>query len=60
MVITESFQVVAGIEKLPPRWNDIKKYLKHKQNEMSMEDLIVTLQIEKGNRGSDKKLNVTT
>jgi len=60
MVISESFQVAAVIEKLPPGWKDFKNYLKHKRKEMSMEDLIVRLRIEEDNRGSEKKVNVAT
>ena len=43
MVISESFQVAAIIEKLPPAWNDFKNYLMHKRKEMTVEDLIVRL-----------------
>ncbi|KAK5802498.1 hypothetical protein PVK06_030095 [Gossypium arboreum] len=43
------------IEKLPPTWNDFKNYLKHKRKEMSVEDLIVRLQIEEDNKGTKKK-----
>ncbi|KAA3463839.1 ankyrin repeat-containing protein [Gossypium australe] len=50
MVISESFQVATIIEKLPPAWNDFKNYLKHKRKEMSMEGMIVKLQIEEDNR----------
>ncbi|KAK5833333.1 hypothetical protein PVK06_017157 [Gossypium arboreum] len=34
MMISESFQVAAIIEKLPSAWNDFKNYLKHKRKEM--------------------------
>ncbi|KAH1130792.1 hypothetical protein J1N35_002170 [Gossypium stocksii] len=57
MIISEYFQVVAIIEKLPLSWNDFKNYLKHKRKEMSVEDLIVRLRIEKDNRGTKKRLN---
>ncbi|KAL0399698.1 UNVERIFIED_CONTAM: hypothetical protein Sradi_2313100 [Sesamum radiatum] len=30
MTLSESFQVAAMIEKLPPLWKDFKNYLKHK------------------------------
>ncbi|KAK2997197.1 hypothetical protein RJ639_025540, partial [Escallonia herrerae] len=43
MVLGESFQVAASIEKLPPTWKDFKNYLKHKRKEMKLEDLIVRL-----------------
>ena len=55
MVLGESFQVATSIEKLPSAWKDFKNYLKHKQNEMSMEDLVVRLRIEEDNRRFDKQ-----
>ena len=55
MSLSESFQVVAIIEKLPPLWKELKNYLKHKQKEMRLEDLIVRLRIEEDNRASEKK-----
>ena len=56
MVLSESFQVSAIIEKLPPNWKDFKNYLKHKLKEMKLEDLIVRLRIEEDNRVSKKKV----
>ncbi|KAK4280476.1 hypothetical protein QN277_012099 [Acacia crassicarpa] len=56
MSLSESFQVAAFIEKLPPSWKDFKNYLKHKRKEMSLEDLIVQLRIEEDNKISEKKL----
>ncbi|XP_019265717.1 PREDICTED: uncharacterized protein LOC109243262 [Nicotiana attenuata] len=55
MVINEAFQVAAFIEKLPPLWKDFKNYLKHKRKEMTLEDLIVRLWIEKENKAAEKK-----
>ena len=55
MSLSESFQVVAIIEKLPPLWKELKNYLKNKQKEMRLEDLIVRLRIEEDNRASEKK-----
>ncbi|XP_073120920.1 uncharacterized protein [Henckelia pumila] len=55
MMISESFQVAAIIEKLPPLWKDFKNYLKHKRKEMGLEDLIVRLRIEEDNRKSENK-----
>nr|GEY23657.1 hypothetical protein [Tanacetum cinerariifolium] len=63
MTLSETFQAVAIIEKLPPSWVDFKNYLKHKRKEMSVEDLAVRLRIEEGNRsnpkgkGKDKRKN---
>ena len=45
MVLGETFQVAAVIEKLLPAWKDLKNYLKHKQKELSMEYLVVRLRI---------------
>ena len=55
-VLSESFQVVAIIEKLPLNWEDFNNYLKHKRKEMKLEDLIVRLRIEEDNRVSEKKI----
>ena len=56
MILSESFQVAAVIEKLPPGWKDFKNYLKHKRKEMSLEDMIVRLRIEEDNRNSERKV----
>lgn len=58
MVISESFQVAAIIEKLPYGWNEFKNRLKYKRKEMSMEDLILRLHIEEDNKRSRKNFNV--
>ncbi|XP_055803610.1 uncharacterized protein LOC129872713 [Solanum dulcamara] len=55
MVNNETFQVAAFFEKLPPSWKDFKNYLKHKRNEMTLEDLIVRLRIEEDNKAAEKK-----
>ncbi|XP_062074498.1 uncharacterized protein LOC133778550 [Humulus lupulus] len=55
MVLSESFQVAAIIEKLPPAWKDFKNYLKHKQKEMSVEELILRLRVEEDNQGNEKR-----
>ena len=54
MVINESFQVAAVIEKLPHTWKEFKNYLKNKRKKMTMEDLILRLRIEEDNRGSER------
>ncbi|XP_076888618.1 uncharacterized protein LOC143539088 [Bidens hawaiensis] len=54
MTLSETFQVAAVIEKLPPWWIEFKNYLKHKRKEMSMEDLIVRLRIEEDNKVAQK------
>ena len=55
MMLNETFQVAAIIEKMAHTWKDFKHYLKHKRKEMSIEDLIIRLHIEEDNRGSEKK-----
>ena len=55
MSLSESFQVAAIIEKLPPLWKEFKNYLKHKRKEMRLEYLIVRLRIKEDNRASEKK-----
>ena len=54
MSVSESFQVAAIIEKLPPSWKDFKNYPKHKRKEMQLEDLIVRFGIEEDNRSSER------
>ena len=50
MTPSETFQVAAFIEKLPPTWRDFKNYLKHKRKKLSLEDLIFGLRIEEDNK----------
>ena len=57
MVVSESFQVAAIVEKLPPAWKDFKSYLMHKRKEMTVEQLIVRLRIEEDNRRSEKRIS---
>ncbi|GMP46494.1 hypothetical protein CsSME_00014618 [Camellia sinensis var. sinensis] len=55
MILGDSFQVAAIIEKLPPTWKDFKNYLKHKRKEMKLKELIIRQRIEEDNRKSEKK-----
>ena len=43
MMLSETFQVAAIIEKLPYTWKDFKSYLKYKRKEMNIERLVVKL-----------------
>ncbi|GKG39556.1 hypothetical protein Tco_0463701, partial [Tanacetum coccineum] len=54
MNLSETFQVAAIIEKLPPSWVEFKNYLKHKRKEMSIEDLVVHFRIEEDNKLDQK------
>ncbi|XP_060202894.1 uncharacterized protein LOC132631325 [Lycium barbarum] len=57
LVISGAFQVAAVIEKLPSSWKDFKNYLKHKQKEVTLEDLIVRLRTKEDNKAAEKKSN---
>ena len=59
MSLSQSFQVAAIIEKLPPLWKDFKNYIKHKRKEMKLEGLIVRLRIEEDNHAFEKKAGKT-
>ncbi|XP_076930458.1 uncharacterized protein LOC143595291 [Bidens hawaiensis] len=54
MTLSETFQVAAMIEKLPPSWIEFKNYLKHKRKEMTIDKLIVRLRIEEDNKLAQK------
>ncbi|XP_049354726.1 uncharacterized protein LOC125819306 [Solanum verrucosum] len=50
LVVNDVFQVTAIIEKLPPLWKDFKNYLKHKNKEMTIEDLMKNPQNQRKER----------
>ncbi|GJV51809.1 pol polyprotein [Tanacetum coccineum] len=52
--IADSKNVDAIIEKLPQSWVEFKNYLKHKQKEMSVKELVVHLRIEEDNKLAQK------
>ncbi|TMW82509.1 hypothetical protein EJD97_005756 [Solanum chilense] len=61
MVVNEVFQVTTMIEKLPHSWNDFENYLKHKNKEMKLEDLLIRLKIEEDIKITKKKShNIST
>ena len=53
--MSETFLVATIIEKLSLSWKDFKNYMKNKQKEMGLEDLIVRLRIKEDNGIFDKK-----
>lgn len=55
MSLSESCQVAVAIEKLHSSWKDFKNYLKHKQKEMVIEDLVIRLRNEEDKRKSEGK-----
>ncbi|XP_077215490.1 uncharacterized protein LOC143850059 [Tasmannia lanceolata] len=59
ILLDDSFIVPSIIDKLPPNWKDFRKSLKHKKEEMSIEDLAQCLRIEEESRIRDKKENET-
>ncbi|CAM8972633.1 unnamed protein product [Rhodiola kirilowii] len=50
MKINDSIAVSSIIDKLPPLWKDFKHKLKHKKEEMSLEELDGELQVEESIR----------
>ncbi|KAK0583791.1 hypothetical protein LWI29_003107 [Acer saccharum] len=53
--ISESFQVGAIITKLPSSWNDYRKKLLHRRDDISLEELQKHLRIEEETRSRDQK-----
>ena len=53
--ISESFQVGAIIAKLPSSWNDYRKKLMHRRDDISLEELQKHLRIEEETRSRDQK-----
>ncbi|XP_073025086.1 uncharacterized protein [Primulina eburnea] len=56
MTLNKPFQGAAIVDKLLLAWKDFKNYLKHKRNEMNVEELIVRLHIEEDNKSSERRL----
>ncbi|GJU68016.1 hypothetical protein Tco_0607890 [Tanacetum coccineum] len=54
LTLSETFQVDAIIEKLPPSWVEFKNYLKCMRKEISVEDLVAHLHIEEDNKLAQK------
>uniref|UniRef100_A0A5B7BVL1 Putative retrotransposon protein, Ty1-copia subclass n=1 Tax=Davidia involucrata TaxID=16924 RepID=A0A5B7BVL1_DAVIN len=52
--IDERLQVSALIDKLPSSWSDFQVSLKHKREEMTLDDLMVAIQIEEKHRSKHK------
>ena len=53
MVMDEAIAVASIIDKLPPSWRETKNALKHKKEDMTMEQLGTHLRIEEGIRAQD-------
>lgn len=54
-ILIESFQVASMIEKLSRGWINFKSYLKNKRKEITVEELMVRIHIEKENLMALKK-----
>lgn len=50
MVLDENFVIVCIIDKLPHSWKDMQHSLKHKKEELTLEQLSTDFRIEKGIR----------
>ncbi|XP_028107354.1 uncharacterized protein LOC114306335 [Camellia sinensis] len=57
MFLSESSRAITLIEKLSNSWKDFKNYLKHKRNEITVEELVVRLRIKEDNK---KKVRSTS
>jgi len=57
MSLSESFQVVAIIQKISSSWKNSKNYLKHRGKTTRIEDLILRLRIEKNDKLTKKRIN---
>ena len=54
MSLPEKFQVLSIIKKLPPSWEDFGMTLKHRRGKISLEDLMIALNIEEEHRKQHK------
>ncbi|KAJ9547539.1 hypothetical protein OSB04_020082 [Centaurea solstitialis] len=54
--LVELFQVGAIIAKLPPSWKDFSKCMMHRSEDISLDDLLKHLRIEKETRNRDKRV----
>lgn len=57
MVIDQTFQVSAVIEKLPSSWSEYKKNLRHETGEINMVDLGKKIQVEEMLYTKDKNVS---
>lgn len=53
----ENFNVGSLLDKLPPKWKSFALSLKHKCHSLTMDSLIISLQIEEKRRDKDKLSN---
>ena len=53
--MSESIVVSSVIDKLPPLWKDYKKELKHKTEEITLEQLAQPLRVEEETRRHESK-----
>ena len=54
MHMDETIVVSSIVDKLPPSWKDTKRTLKHKKEDMTLEDLVNHLRIEEELRLQDE------
>lgn len=56
IALPDKFQVGMVIAKLPPSWRDFATALKHRMEEMTMDDLVASLDVEEKARAKDAPL----
>lgn len=56
IALPDKFQVGMVIAKLPPSWRDFATALKHRREEMTMDDLVASLDVEEKARAKDAPL----
>ncbi|KAH0748618.1 hypothetical protein KY290_027850 [Solanum tuberosum] len=54
MKMCEIFQANVLLEKFPPSWSDYRNQLKHKKNNLTLQELISHMRTEEANRLKDK------
>ncbi|KAK3009051.1 hypothetical protein RJ639_014142 [Escallonia herrerae] len=60
MVLDENFHVGAIVDKLSPTWKEYRNKLKHKKEDLALDQLMQHLQIEEKTRNREKELTKET
>lgn len=58
MKLCETFQANVLLEKFPPSWNDYRRYLKHLDKDLTLQELISHMKIEEANHLKDKSISL--
>ncbi|KAL0443935.1 UNVERIFIED_CONTAM: hypothetical protein Slati_2116200 [Sesamum latifolium] len=57
MKMCDTLQANVLLEKFPPSWNEYRNHLKHKKNDLNLQELISHMRTEEANRLKDKELS---